>query len=394
MISYVEVRGTDRKVITLIRNFTSLIWKTEYNNTGAFELVVPYSKEYFEILQPDNYITRVDSTEIGFIESVKMHYSTKEGRMITASGRFGLVLLERRLFADILGDRYICATQELSSVNTPAEMVCEIVDKTLVNATWGRRKINWLSIETPTTLETTLHKYESVNENALELSKTILNEALFNGFSSPLGQRIEFDRSAKTATYKVFKGRNRNIVFSEEYKNLLSLDYSYDKTLYKTGFLIKGSEFTVPITYNSFPITIMATDPEKNDFYTYADRGATSAEQQAQWYEKRREYLFESQKNKTYNDSAGNEHEYSNSDYSDILKNDCKAHFSDTAPLEKISGTVNLDAYKLGVDYSVGDTATLEDKKMGISTTVRIWAVTEVQDSNGYTVDADFEGGM
>lgn len=383
MIRYVEIRDYSREMIGTISDFTSLIWKTEYNNTGAFELVVPYSQENFEMLKPDSYITRVDSTELGFIEAVKLSFTPNSGRMIVASGRFGLVLLERRLVADILSNKNICARIEFPLTLTPAEMAHSIVfDNLSAFAQWERRKISWLTSEYPTGItETAPHIYESVNENALELSRTILNEALLNGVSSPLGQKIEFDRSTRNAKYKVFNGKTRNIVFSEEYKNLISLEYSYDKTLYKTGFLIKGSEFTRNSTI-------------KDTFYTYADRGATSAEQQAQWNEKRREYLFESQKNKTYNDSAGNEHEYSNSNYSNLLINDCKAHFSDTAPLEKISGTVNLDAYKLGVDYSVGDIATLEDKKMGISTSVRIWAVTEVQDSNGYTVDADFEGGM
>ena len=350
----------------VINDAVSIIWQTEYNGTGHFEITVPFTSERFEYLQPDCYVTRTDRTDLGFIEKSAMSYSPDDGSLITVSGKFGIVLLERRIWADLVASSYKCLLNQTLATNA-AEAVNGIVDNTLVSPDWTNRIVSWLSIGDASSLLETTAPHESTYQNVFELVSIILNQAMYNGSVSPLGQKVIFDRSSLTATYQLYKGVKRNLIFSQDFNNLLTFNYSFDKELYKTGFLIAG-------------------DGEgASRFYTNFGRTADSGEF-------RREFCFESNKTKTYNDKNGNEQTYSNAKYASVLVNDCKGNFSEFTPLIKIEGTVDLQEYQFGVDYDNGDIITIRDENTRILTPARIWAVTEVQDENGYTITANFEG--
>ena len=55
------------------------------------------------------------------------------------------------------------------------------------------------------------------------------------------------------------------------------------------------------------------------------------------------------------------------------------------------SGEVDLSNLTFGTDYQVGDLVTIKDIESGISTTARIWSVTESQQED-YQITANFEG--
>ena len=360
----IEIRGTDRKTIMMINDALSVIWQVEYTGTGNFEIQVPYTNERFTALAPDNYVTRTDRTELGFIENVALSYSPEQGRIITFSGKFGCVLLARRVWYRRSG--YKCQRVSIAD-GTKTEVACRrIVNETLTSSQTGRL-VSWLSLGTLNNLTETTVETIAEQRTALEIAREILKQSYTTGGVTALGHKVIFDRSTLTATYEVYKGQTTNLVFSQAFNNLLSFDYSFDKSLYKNRFLIGG-------------------DGEGADkFFSITTRGNPQGEQT-------REYLYNSNISKTWNDDNDVEHTFTDVQYNAALIRDCKAQFSDYSTQEKISGTVDLSAYEYGVDYNVGDIVKIRDFDTSIEVNARIWSVTEVEDENGYKVEANFEG--
>lgn len=362
MIEYIECRNSSRELIGIIDIFQSVIWRTEYDGAGDFEIYVPFSQNYFKWLSVDNCVTRYDRNEIGIIESISITYSAEEGRMIKAAGRFALCILERRLWADIVIAKNRCIINIISD-NTKAEEACHrVIQETIISPDWENRKIDFVIIGKTNNLTATISETQSTYRNVLTLTQTILKNVSY-------GQRMNFNRITRNIEYEVYEGidRTESLTFSQDYDNLLSFEYSYDATTYKTGFLIAG-------------------DGEGKDrFYAYYNRDTSKMGIQ------RREYCYESNYSSTYNDKNGQEQVYSNEVYAAILTNDCKSKFSEHSSQVNIRGTVDLSLLTFNRDYSVGDLVTIKDIETGINTKARIWGVTETQDENGYTVEADFE---
>lgn len=364
MIKRIECRNSSRAYLGSISDAKSIIWQVEYIGTGNFEIVVPYTKERFDWLQPNNYITRPERTELGFIETLELNSTPEEGRTLKATGRFGCVLLERRLLYALSGYRGILLDFPEGSL---IEEACQnIVTLTLINAPDSLRNVNWLFLAglhgfTETTIE-----YEAEQANALEVAQSLL---LADGVSS-LGHKVVFDRQTLTAEYDIYKGQTRDLVFSQTYKNLLSFNWVKDLSIYKTRFLITGENYGD--TFKFFTTKNLRTVPNAEQI---------------------REYLFESSLSRNYTDKNGHDHTRTDAQYSSALIKNVKTQFKETLYTTQISGTVDLSAYKYGTDYNVGDIITIKDVGTGLNAQSRIWSITEVQDDNGYAIEADFEGG-
>lgn len=357
------IRDTNRDITTMINDAISTIWQVEYTGTGNFEIRVPYTKERFALLAPDNYVTRNDRDEIGFIENLQLDYSPQKGRIITISGRFGCVLLARRIWYSRSG--YKCR-QVMVASGTKTEVACRrIVSETLTSAQ-SERLVSWLSLGPLQNIPDTTSQTIAEQRNALVVAREMLRSSYYNGYTC-LGHKVTFDPSTKAATYDVFKGQTTNLIFSQAYNNLLTFKYSYDKSLFKNRFLIAGN------------------GEGAEQFFALTTRGNPQGEQT-------REYVYKSNISKTWNDDNDVEHTFTDAQYSAALIRDCKAQFSEYSTQEKISGTVDLSSYKYGEDYNVGDIVKIRDFDTSIETNARIWSVTEVEDENGYKVEANFEG--
>lgn len=365
MIHFIECRDTSRDILGFIFNATSIIWQVQYVGTGNFEIVVPFTEEYNEWLTVDGYVTRPDRSEIGFIEKKTITFSPEQGHLITVSGRFGAVLLERRLLYQLN------SSGNAQTINHTAGLTCEavardVVNKTLINS-GTTRAVSWLSLGSVNGFATTLsaNKY-STDDNALNYVSEVLKTA-------GLGHRVEFNRDTKTATYNVVNGVERdNVAFSQQFKTLLSFEFSYDLTEFKNGFVITGADTGLTKLY----ATKLRTNPN------IGTSGASL-----------REYFFTNDSTKEYIDTNNVTVTMSDSAYQERLRNECTAAFSENSTQQHITGTVDLSRYVYGEDYDIGDIVNLKDDLSGINTQVRLWSITEVQDENGYKIEASFEEG-
>lgn len=363
MIQYIECRDAELTTIGIISDFTSLIWKTEYQGKGDFEIVVPFTDERWEWLQPDLFISRYDRAELGIIEKTTMKWAIGEGRQIQINGSFGLIYLERRVHCfNFNGNRAI--TRKVAD-GTNVEAYCRnIVNLNLISPVWGRRALSIIALGASQGLTATTDERYSTYQNALEFAVSLLGNTKEGDI---YGHRMFFDKGAKKLNYEVFEGKDRGLIFSQEYRNLTSFTYKIDKELYKNLFAIGGE------------------GDGKDRFWTYVDRentvtGATD-----------REFLFEASTSKTYTDESGTEITLTDVQYNQALKNECRGEFSEHFTAIDVSGEVDLQNLTFGEDYEVGDIVTIRDIESGIETKARIWSVTETQQED-YKIVADFEG--
>lgn len=246
MIDYVEVRDENLDLLGIIDAFNSVIWNSVYYGVGDFEVYTRATDDAIQLLQPERYITRPGSDEVGIIESVRISDSIASGLMIAAAGRFAKSMLDRRHIMKLSG-----------SVNAPTilrgnveENIRQLVSDHAIAATDARRNIPILRLGASAgTAQIIVDSNGERSQkqvsylNLLSYSESVLREY-------HLGSIIKRSSDGTMLEYIVFEGTDRStenqsgnapIVFSKEFDNLSDSEYSYDETAFKNAALIGGA---------------------------------------------------------------------------------------------------------------------------------------------------------
>lgn len=374
MIEYVEVRRkSDREIIGIIDGAKSVIWHSVYYGVGDFEIYAIASEKNIELLQKDYYITRPNNDEIGIIESVTSSYSTEDGKMIVASGRFAKSILDRRQIYNLSGKTN---TATILSGKVESAVRSLVVNNIISCSFDTNRNVSYLKLGALANIPAII-----VDENGNATQKQVSYENLFDYTEEvlkeyKLGARITLDDSNNNFLYTVYQGADRSadntdgnepIVFSQEYDNLSESNYSYNNKLKKTAALIGG-------------------EGEGLDrFYSLVAGTETGLERRETW-------IDASSINKTYKDDEDVEHTYTDPEYKAMLDAEGKQQLATKIAEESYEGSINVDGgiWKLNEDYYLGDIVTFQDNKLDKYASVRITELTEVQDENGYAVTPVF----
>lgn len=391
MIDYVEIRGkADREVIGIIDTAKSIIWKSVYYGVGDFEIYAAATPENIAMLVEGNYVTRTNNYECGIIEHIEKTENKEDGKMIVASGRFIKSILDRRVVFSALfsgsGNDYIwyCAASVLKGNVESA--VRKLVYDNAINAVGSRGEVGsyrnipeiyWTEkdvsgvtdkIVTEDDDGTTSDADKQVTyKNLLEYTDGVLQEY-------SCGAKMWLDRDLLKFRYMVFKGVDRSrdsathepIIFSTEFDNLLSTNYTLDTSTYKTTALIGGEgEGT--------------------------DRKCAFVNAWYQGLERRETFVDASSISSTYRE-GDEEKAYSLDVYRKMLEAQGRQTIADLQKVETFDGEIDLTNSNLvyGKDFNLGDLITVEDKDMGKYINARIVTVTEVQDDDGYKIEIDY----
>lgn len=374
MIEYVEIRKkSSREIIGIIDAAQSIIWHSVYFGVGDFEIYATATEKHVELLQEGNYVTRNDDIEVGIIESVKSETSIN-GTMLVASGRFAKSILDRRHIYKLSG-----------KTNTPTILrgkvevaVRQLVYDNEINCSFDtRRNINFLELGALSNIPAVIvdaygqaTQKQVSYENLLTYTDELLQE--YN-----LGAIITLDDSTYKLAYSVYQGSNRSIdntdgnepvIFSQEYDNLTSSEYSLNTQPKKTAALIGGAGEDLERFYSLIPGT---------------ETG----------FERRETWIDAKDLNKTYKEEGSTqEREYTDTEYKAMLDAKGKQELIAAKTEEIFSADININAgqWHLNEDYWLGDVVTFQDNKINKYKNVRITELTEVQDENGYTIKPEF----
>lgn len=216
----IRIFDADFNLKKIVENFTSLLWTRKYNDVGSFTLTCPATAENIDALQMGRIVWIKGKKEAGVIEARQLSedYSHNE---LQVNGRFLESYMDRRLIRPTLnfnGKVEVAMRQILSNaVALPMVQLGELqgYDETV--------------------------EFQATYKNLLEYEKKLAKSVAF-------GFRFVPSFTEKTITFEVYKGvdhsKNQNdrprVIFSNEYANISSIDYTENDQLYKTVMYVGG----------------------------------------------------------------------------------------------------------------------------------------------------------
>ena len=161
---------------------------------------------------------------------------------------------------------------------------------------------------------------------------------------------------------------NTPIIFSKEFDNLTSSEYTYDETPEKNVALVGGE----------------GEGPER--FYHLIAKSESDLQ--------RREIFIDgSSISKKYKDENDVEQTYSDEQYETMLDTKGKQDIALLIKTEIFDGVIDVTNgnYVYGHDFAIGDIVTVQNNNIGIYSNVRIIDILECQDENGYTIEVKYQ---
>lgn len=374
MIEYVEVRSAStREIIGIIDNSKSIIWHDVYYGVGDFEIYAPCTQENIDALAVGNYITRYNSRNVGIIEKIEVTYNPQDGRMIVAAGRFAKSILDRRLIFKLSGHS-VSPTFLSGNVESAARSL--VADNAISCAFDTGRNMPELVLGASAGITKKIIDNDGYSADKQVTYKELLSysDGLLEEYE--LGAYCMLDNNLKLA-YTVFEGADRSVdntagnqpvVFSQDFDNLLSSEYQYDNTKLKNAALIGGEG-----------------EGEARFCSIVKDSAVTGLKRREVW-------IDSSSITKKYNDESGAEQTFTDDEYDKQLKTDGMQKLAELAITETFEGEIDITngSFSYGTDFALGDKVTVQDTEIGLYINARILEITEVQDDNGYSIEAKY----
>lgn len=371
-IEYVEIRGDNTELVGIIDTATSIIWHSAYFGVGDFEIYVQASPEIVALLRVGMLVTRPDDLEVGIIEKIHIENDAQNGRMITATGRFAKSILERRIIYNLAGT---VNTPTILRGNVETEVRRVITENAIACPFDPRRNIPQLALGDVAGFPQII-----VDENGAAAQKQVAcdnlltyTDALLQEYG--LGATVILDEDAKKLRYVIYSGIDRSwdnaagndpVVFSKEFDNLTSSSYEYDATTEKNVALIGGAGEGV------------------ERFFSLAAGIQLGLDRREVWVDA-------ASLNRTYKDADDVEQSYSDSDYRAMLNAAGKQQLDASPAKETFDGAIDIQnsRWQYNRDFALGDIVTTQDPDIGKYVNVRLREVLEVQDENGYSIEAN-----
>ena len=372
-IEYVEVRNADFNIIGIIDNASSIIWHSVYYGVGDFEIYIKVTQRILDMLQIGYYITRSNDIEVGIIEAINITDNLQDGKMIVATGRFAKSILDRRHIYKLSG-----------TVNTPTilrgnveKSIRQTVSDNAISCTDTRRNIPVLELGALANIGKII-----VDDAGAAAQKQVSYQNLLSYTDGVLQEYemasiVVLDTERAKLQYLVYAGADRSvtngegnapIIFSKEFDNLSDSTYTYDTTAEKNTALIGGAGEDI------------------SRFYVLLAGSETGLARRETW-------IDASSVNREYDNESGEKTAYSDSVYTEMLKTEAMQGMEEMKTVESFSGTIDITNgnYVYNRDFALGDVVTVQDNDIGKYVNVRILEVTEVQDENGYTIEAKYD---
>lgn len=222
----------DVRCVGIIDQYISLAWSDRYDQYGEFELEIPYTKEFKELLQQNYYCTVDYTNRFAIIEKIEMNSGENEAPKMIVSGRSLECILERRIIAE---------KTEFGSDEEPFSLqdaIEKILTDSFINPIDSERRINnFVFIKSNDKEILNLTISESYNgENVYDAISGICQD-------NHIGFKILFDVN-NNFCFSIYKAKDNseNIIFSQHYDNLKSSSYFSSIEKFKNVMYVSSGE--------------------------------------------------------------------------------------------------------------------------------------------------------
>lgn len=204
--------------------YSSFRWRRRFFEPGEFELHVTASDENLSLLTPGNIIHREDRKEAGIIEGITIE-GTDNGDEITATGRMGSCMLDRRIITPTIN----------FSGTVEAAMRKAVSDNAIMARPLLRLTLGVAGGYTPTCA------FQATGKTVIAVCEAL-------GKSAPLGFRIRLDVPDRAWMFEVYTGVDHSVtqsdnpwvLFSYEHENISKPTYTHDTTGYANYAYVAG----------------------------------------------------------------------------------------------------------------------------------------------------------
>ena len=329
-------------IIAAVDTYKSAIWTRRYYQSGDFELYVPATDEAMELMKANRYIIRADDTsQCAIIERVKITTDAEEGKYIIITGR---------TLQSILGRRIMWKQTTLSG--GVEKVIRNMIRKNFIEPEIEARQIPNLVLGEELGADNAVKSQytgDNIEEAIQDLCKTY-----------KLGYNIRLDLEEKQFIFDLYRGADRSynqsenpyVVFSNDFENLLSTEYTSDGTGYKNVVQVAGEG-----DGTARKKVTVGSAAGLDRFETFVNASQVSA----------------------------NEGEVTEDVYLSLLTQEGIEALAATGVKEAMDGEVEANyTYKLGTDYFLGDVVEVINE-YGIAMTPRVTEIIESQSETGYT---------
>ena len=209
----------------VIDGYSSLRWRRRFFEPGEFELHAPVTAENVALLQEGNIIHRLDRQEACIIEGITIATADTGGDEITATGRMGSSMLDRRII-----------TPTINFTGTVEDAMRKVVSDNAIAA----RPLAHLILGDTAGLAPVC-TFQATGKNVLSVCEAL-------GKAAPLGFKTRLDVPGKQWVFEVYDGVDRSVtqhdrpyvLFSGEYGNITGASYACDSTGYANYAYVAG----------------------------------------------------------------------------------------------------------------------------------------------------------
>lgn len=360
----------NRELVGIIDTATSIQWLERYYEVGTFEVYVPVTEDVLEIVNQSYFIRRDDSTYVGVIEHIENEDDIDNGNFLIIQGHMAESILGRRIIRNITYFTNetlfnICNSLLQTNVLTPVIQEGE---------TYSPRKINCLntSVINKLTYNPRLETQASFENNLLTFVIDLLY--LCNaGLRLELNENGKFDIVFYSGTDRSYnQDVNPYVVFSKEFDNLISSNYTFNSTNEANALYVGGENNNT------------ANEGRYVDKYELPVGSGVVSD-----LDRKESFVNASDLKQTWKDEKEVQHTLTAEEYRALLVARGKESVSE--PTEKLDASVDINMYVYNVDYFLGDVVTVYNETLGMSINRRLIGMDIVDDENGRTLEPTFE---
>ena len=347
------------KLVGVVDDYISLIWRPAYYDIGDFELYLNASSEAVNLLKKDYYLVRdvditVDSvgnttyTKVMIVNNFILTTNIDEGDKFIYSGKELKSILNKRI------------VWQQTNLNCTAESgIRQLVNENAINPTDANRVIPALTLGASAGLNDAIEK---------QITGTKLDQSIID-ICQTYNYGWEIYIYNHSMVLIVYQGVDRSynqlerpyVVFSDEFDNIINSEYQFDSSNYSNTALVGGEGEGVQRKY----ITIGAENTGLDRCEIFTDARDLSS-------------------------NAGTPQEISPDAYLALLTERGRDSLATYSITEAFTGEVVTDgSFTYGVDFYLGDTVTVVNR-YGIAKDVMILSAIESVDDTGVKLVPQF----
>lgn len=352
-----EVYSPELELLGILGVFRSVMWEERAFSAGSFSIESILTKESVSLLVPENIVWISDDTA-GIIEHITAR-AGEDGPMLTVKGRLLSGLLDRRI---------LWGLYDLSG--EAPELMYSLVDDCAINPKRGdiqSRVIPGLALDgeppkMPGEPATSAIRKQKTGGSLLSALEEL-------GSTSRVSFGVRFDPESLQMVFWARPGADRTVkqesldpvFFSTELDDVLSSEYYYDSSDYRTVALVSGEgEGEGRVTETAFQD---------------GGAGASGLVRRELYVDARDLQSGDVSQDKTITDD----------EYREILRNRGMEKLSESQLVRSFSAKVrNYGAtYEYGSDFFLGDKITVTDERLGVSIDAVVEAATRSVSEQG-----------